>query len=252
MTTIIGLSGKKQSGKDTLLLNLTPHFRGITKKYSFADGLKNFLVDVMGLEPDQVWGTDEQKNSLTQYAWESIPEYIRWENGGRWVRYKEGNFFHQLPLLETKISCNEVSVESFFWNIKNSISVEPVRMKSGQMKARELMQVFGTDVSRRMFSQLIWVDATFRAIKKDNPDFAIITDVRFPSEINSVLNSGGIVVRLTRNILFDEHPSETALDDYNWDSCNKKSIIIVPGNLNAEETKNYVWGNLSSRLEINL
>lgn len=59
--------------------------------------------------------------------------------------------------------------------------------------------------------------------KEDKPNW-IITDVRFPNEAKAIKDRGGIVIRVNR---YDEngmpyktlnnHPSETALDDYEFD-----------------------------------
>jgi len=251
MTIVLGFSGKKQSGKDTLLTSISPMLNGTVKRYSFADGLKNFLVDIMGLRHEQVWGTDEQKNSKTSYLWENLPEFIRWENGGRWVEYC-GTLDQQLPLFENSIaSTNNFSPEKIYWGLKskNNEACSPTKLRSGHMTGRELMQVFGTDMCRRMFSQFIWVHATFRAIEKDNADFAIIPDLRFPSELQGVKSCGGTVIRLTRDVSQgDEHPSETALDDYDWSSL-ENNVLLVPGDFDIEQTKEFVWKWLSVRLE---
>lgn len=247
MTIVIGFSGKKQSGKDTLLTNITPFLEGTVKKYSFADGLKNFLVDIMGLRPEQVWGTDEEKNSFTNYRWENFPEFMRWENGGRWIDFGGKNLVNQVPLLERHLGNEDFLPEKLYWSVKKSKSIIPINLKTGFMSGRELMQVFGTDICRRMFSQYIWVDATFRLILKEKVDYAIIPDLRFPSELQGVQSYKGLVVRLTRNIAQgDEHPSETALDDYNWTSLGDR-VIVVP-DLGIEETRDVVLKWLKEKI----
>ncbi len=249
MTIVLGFSGKKQSGKDTLVNNISPLLVGTTKKYSFADGLKNFLVDVMGLRHEQVWGTEEQKNTKTIYLWDKLPEYMRWENGGRWVEFSD-TIEQQLPLFENTISSNKFSPEKAYWDLVHSgSSISPIKLKTGAMTGRELMQVLGTDICRRMFSQYIWVNSTFKAIERDNVDFAVIPDLRFPSELQGIKNAGGLVIRLTRNTANgDEHPSETALDDYDWGSLND-NVLLVPDSLGIEETRDFAWDWISKKLE---
>ncbi len=51
----------------------------------------------------------------------------------------------------------------------------------------------------------------------------IITDVRFPNEAKAIKDRGGIMLRVNRQTETDrfprnEHPSETALDDYKFDA----------------------------------
>lgn len=45
------------------------------KVYNFADLLKMFCVDVLGLSSEQVYGTDEEKNTVTAIKWEDLPNY---------------------------------------------------------------------------------------------------------------------------------------------------------------------------------
>lgn len=76
MTTIIALSGRKQSGKSTAaefieqnLLRYNPLLS--YKTYSFADPLKkDICMNILGLTYEQCYGTDEQKNTLTELVWE--------------------------------------------------------------------------------------------------------------------------------------------------------------------------------------
>ena len=41
--------------------------------YALANSLKQLAVDILGLKPEQVFGTDKQKNSLTSILWEDMP-----------------------------------------------------------------------------------------------------------------------------------------------------------------------------------
>lgn len=77
---IIALSAKKQGGKNTtvnfLLANSHLFWPGHeTKVFSFAAPFKKFCVEVLGLAHEQVYGTDQEKNSLTAYYWEKLPHY---------------------------------------------------------------------------------------------------------------------------------------------------------------------------------
>ena len=57
---IIGLSGKKSSGK-TSLCNYFQSFLKTPKIYSLAEPLKNFCIDVLGLSYEQCYGTEKIK-----------------------------------------------------------------------------------------------------------------------------------------------------------------------------------------------
>ena len=43
------------------------------KLYSFAEKLKRMAIDVLGLKEEWVFGTDKQKNTLTDIKWEDMP-----------------------------------------------------------------------------------------------------------------------------------------------------------------------------------
>jgi len=226
MTRIIGISGKKQSGKSTSanwLHGLVLKDQGMVedfnvdangklaietfnqtgekgwgvfdvgrtddafveyaeeemwqhvKMYSFADTLKSLCVHLFGLRPEQVYGSEEDKNSLTQF---------RWENMGRW----SPNIIKKLALDARK---------SWDW-------------KKGPMTAREFMQYFGTDIMRKMYPD-IWVDNTIKKILAEGSELAVIPDVRFPNEVEAILENGGEVIRLSRVYETDGHESETKL-----------------------------------------
>lgn len=67
-----------------------------------------------------------------------------------------------------------------------------------------------------------------RNSKKDNkrkPKLAIITDCRFPNEVEAIKSAGGIVARLTRNVHNSEHISESILDKDNYDWGNFDYVL---------------------------
>lgn len=96
--------------------------------------------------------------------------------------------------------------------------------KKTQMTAREVMQYIGTDMLRSI-KQRVWTDAMIAKIHRDQPQIAIITDCRFPNEVECIQKNNGVVVRLTRNIYNSSHISEQILDKdkYDW---NKFDYII--------------------------
>tara|TARA_B100000614_G_scaffold262909_1_gene300925 strand:+ start:425065 stop:425871 length:807 start_codon:yes stop_codon:yes gene_type:complete len=237
MTFILAVSGKKQSGKSTLVDFLVEWFENeglIVKAYSFADSLKEFLVNAMGLRPEQVYGTDAEKNSLTDYRWETLPLKVRWQNSGKpaetFLRAHEGNYaMHP--------GGKEMAWAAFVKSHWQTISKD---LRTGPMSGREMMQVFGTDIMREMFDDRIWVNATFRSICKDDPDIALIPDLRFPSEIRGLEENDGYIIRLTRDVSGgDPHPSETALDDFDWDKISHQDGMarVVPAEASIEDVR---------------
>lgn len=210
---IVGVSGKKQSGKNTVCDDLINWVRDTIgndccKIYSFADDLKEKVcIDVMGLTHEQCYGTDEQKNTLTSYRWENLPKEVRYHNHRGINRASNGEI------------CEYV-------------------LPTGYMTAREIMQIVGTDIFRQYFDDSIWVKATFRNIKKDGFKVAFISDVRFPSEVRGVINEGGYVIRLLRDVCKeDHHSSETSLDNYDWEIHGDKACVIDNNEMSIEEQR---------------
>lgn len=61
---------------------------------------------------------------------------------------------------------------------------------------RRLLQVFGTEVVRDNFGRDAWVNI-LRDSMRPGIDY-VITDVRFPNEVEMIYRAGGIVVRIDR------------------------------------------------------
>lgn len=253
---ILGISGKKQAGKNTVaniihgtvlkenglikdwnvdgsgqLMILTENGEGqegwgqfnITRKdeafsqyaehnmwpyvklYSFADHLKWICVKLFNIPEECVFGTDEQKNQLQDHLlWENMPKAIN------------------STIMKKMIKAPD-AIRSFDW-------------KEGPMTAREFMQFFGTDVCRKMYEP-VWVDSCLQEIKKEQPELAIIADVRFPNEAKAIEKAGGTLLRLTRHVFKDEHSSEKALDEYPFEHTIKNNndsldnLMVMVNNL---------------------
>jgi hypothetical protein len=78
MTQIIAFAGRKQSGKTTCSQAVLDFWNEIispsnkiAKIYNFADPLKqDICMNILGMSYDQCYGTDEQKNDLTDIEWD--------------------------------------------------------------------------------------------------------------------------------------------------------------------------------------
>jgi hypothetical protein len=103
------------------------------------------------------------------------------------------------------------------------------------MTVREMLQIIGTDALRNNLHPDTWVNALMcyyipeeswlnvklsEKAKLIYPNW-IITDMRFPNEMQAVKANGGITIKVIRpndkDIPLDLHPSETALDDAEFD-----------------------------------
>jgi len=116
------------------------------------------------------------------------------------------------------------------------------------MTVREFLQKLGTEAIRDGLHRNSWVNSLFsdyvaepveggfsRTIKDENGivyDYEfeveypkwIVTDTRFPNEAQAIKDRGGIVIRINRDLtkadyatLEERHPSETSLDNWDFD-----------------------------------
>lgn len=242
---MLAVSGKKQSGKDTLVNYLHPIFErsGRVAYFSFADSLKQFLEYGMGIPHECLWGTDNQKNQLTDFKWENLPLKIRWDNSGR---PKEESLRNYERWFEANSHGDEFAWSKF---VNDFIFHLPMQLRKGPMTAREVMQVFGTDLMRNMFDDKIWVNATFREMNREAPDFALLPDMRFPSELDPWIAHGGYIIRLMRDVSDgDPHPSETSFDGWNWESYGDR-VLVVHKDATIEEVREQAVEWLKTKTE---
>jgi hypothetical protein len=156
------------NSKDYIIGQVIDKLCPIAKIYSFADVLKqDICMNILGLTYDQCYGSDDDKNELTDLVWPNT---------------------------------------------------------DNPMSARDVMQYVGTDIFRKI-KPSVWVDATMNRIKKDNPKVALITDCRFPNEVQAIRENGGKVVRLTKDPYQSKHISETILDSDVYDWSNFDFVI---------------------------
>jgi len=71
------------------------------------------------------------------------------------------------------------------------------RLNMPNLTPRWILQYWGTDVCRNHFHDDIWIASLENKMRKTS-DNIVISDVRFPNEIQAIHNAGGIVVRVKR------------------------------------------------------
>ena len=230
---IIALSGRKNAGKNTLSQIIGAEFYNLHNKSfyecSFADDLKRFCIDTLGLEEKQCYGSDSDKNTLTRYKWENVESFLAWKFGSRQFSDSFGDIQLLKGLHGSLRNDYYERVESRLW--------KPLGIRSGAMSGRDIMQLFGTELIRENFGN-IWADATIRRIKRQSDLLATIVDNRFPNETESILNEpNGYVIRLTRSPFGfeDQHPSEASLDNFDW---NRPKCFVLDNQLMSIEQQN--------------
>jgi|SRR6185436_3386227 len=185
-TIFIALSGKKQVGKDTaakIIMNMLLKENKSVHITAFAAPLKEMCKNILGLSFEGVYGTDEQKNTMSHILWDGFP-------------------------LDIRLKYSSQSIK--FTNDDGTIDEKDLP-RIGPMTNREVLQVMGTDIFRTIYND-VWANAPFN--QNYMFDVVILTDCRFPNEKLATERAGGVIIRLERSTGFsDNHPSETALDD---------------------------------------
>jgi hypothetical protein len=245
---IIGINGKIGSGKDTIgeiiqfLTNKDPHTKVTTfskglnwswgssfEIKKFAGKLKLIGSILTGVPVEYFEDQDFKKKEMSEEWW-------YWSNSD--------NTTTKIPYTEqTKILANSDS---------DIVLYKPTY--------REFLQKLGTEAMRDGLHENVWVSALFAdykatpnktmdesfmeqfvtgssAIRYTYPNW-IITDMRFPNEMEAVKEKAGITIRVVRQTkeqglklaavrlgklnatmqdIINVHPSETALDDAEFD-----------------------------------
>lgn len=104
--------------------------------------------------------------------------------------------------------------------------------KKGRMTAREFLQYFGSNICRQIYPE-VWTERALREIEAEEPQVALISDCRFPNEVEAIQEAGGKVIHLTRKPYEDKHISENALKGFkNYDAViDNESLGISETNL---------------------
>ena len=83
------------------------------------------------------------------------------------------------------------------------------RLNMPDLTPRLVLQKWGTEVARRSWHDDTWIASLENKLSKAHNDI-VITDVRFPNEIQAVRNAGGIVIRVVRGPEPDWYESAVA------------------------------------------
>jgi hypothetical protein len=71
------------------------------------------------------------------------------------------------------------------------------RLDMPDLTPRWVLQYWGTEVCRKGFHDDIWISALENKLRNSTDDI-VISDCRFPNEIKSIKDAGGIVIRVKR------------------------------------------------------
>jgi hypothetical protein len=239
MTKIIAFSGKKQSGKNT-----SANFI-----YSVFLAQTNFFKEI----------------SLTAQGTIEVKK----KDGDDWLELDIVKYYYNIGDIDEEIAglinliSSAVKIYSFADILKKDICMDILGLTYEQcygsdeaknvlthmiyenqpLSGRDIMQLVGTDFFRKIYPD-IWPQTTLKRIQKEAPNLALITDCRFPNEVDFIKQNDGKVVRLTRQLPNTdpeaEHISEKILDKNHYD-WNNFSYIVENQDSSIEEQCNQIY-----------
>lgn len=210
---IIGISGKIGSGKDTI----------------------GAIINFMTVASENKEAMDKAFDDFVIYGESEVEVTNSWEIKKFAFKLKQiASLLTGVPVeqFEDQEFKKERMPEEWQHPVLGTLAHVP---QEDYMTYRKLLQLIGTEAMREQIHPNIWVNALFADYKpiggrmippkfpKDytsgNFDFPnwIVTDVRFPNEATAIQDRGGILIRVNRDTgeAPIDHPSETALDNYN-------------------------------------
>lgn len=199
--SIIGISGKINSGKDTV---------GKIIQYLTFDWKNNYI------------------NKIPTFK-----EFLKYEQDGgykvgynmwtppTWVIKKFAGKLKQIASILTGIPIENFEDQEF-----KKTEMDDVWAINGMpITVRQFLQRLGTEAIRDNLHPNAWVNALLANYKGDN---WIITDLRFPNEFAALKRKDAILIRVVRpGLEHADHISETALDSYVFDE-----EIVNDGSIN--------------------
>lgn len=239
MGKIVGIAGAKQSGKTTAMRFLHGYqlrLNDVIKKFFMSkDGeiyVNTIIINEAGEEEDALAILDVELKD---------PEFMEWADHNVWPFVKTYSFADPLKIIAIKLfGLTEKQCFGTDEDKNTPINIKWERMpdtttkgRTGFMTAREFLQNFGTDICRSI-KPSVWTDSCLKRIQQDDPELAIVPDVRFPNEIDAIQKAGGKVIKLTRRPYEDSHSSETALNSK--DVMDKFDYVLDNSKLGIDET----------------
>ena len=274
---ILAISRKKTSGKDTVgkIINIilnSPQLNNegvlnFLKKETisskdwhlkkFAEKLKQIACLLIGCTMEQL-EDEEFKNTYLDESWDKYQ--VDCYTCGINSEYSNGERVGDCKPEEVKIFTTEKEAQIYYNNPDNKEFSNPI--KRLRMTTRLLLQLLGTECGREIIHPNIWVNSLMSGYKKykyaeaadgivtNKPLYKypnwIITDMRFPNELEAVKSREGITIRVDRHLYenedgrhlwFDREDKSNILFIYKSDYSKEESKIKYLKELSNQQHK---------------
>ena len=230
---ILGISGKQQSGKDTVAkiiqgFDIWKKNLAVQTEYPLSNVfVRDYVLNRVNIYVS-TWEVKKFANNLKEIV--SILTGFTVEALEK-EEIKNTNLFLSYRLLNKKANTFEVftSMEDLVERLNHLRTVYLDVYSAEEVNdlfEQKTISIIGTDIVRTINPD-IWVNSLMNnyisyadaisgtsEIKKLYPNWCI-TDVRFPNEVKAIKEKDGITIRINRETNYvSNHSSEIALDDY--------------------------------------
>jgi hypothetical protein len=195
MVKLIGIAGRKFSGKDTAANILVEEAGFVNVKFAFGiKTLATAFFKFIGFPEDVIHEVVDGSRKEESFA----------------ILVDEGTaLFAQFVQVEHDLLSTILGIDL------RAIDFPPFTGTT----SREFQQFIGTEIGRNLAGETVWTDAAMAEAEKH--ERVVISDVRFPNELDIIHDRGGIVARLQRDQAkggqFIDHPSENQIDTLDAD-----------------------------------
>ena len=192
MLPLFGLAGNMGAGKSSVAKIMREDFGFL--EVSQAEPMKEIAAEVFGFDAEALWGPTSERNKLRTGG--------VWEEPMFWDETMLMSVFEKHRII-TPVEANEKRVIDIFnrgWELIEAFYHE----NGGKLNARYPLQILGTEIGRAIRTT-IWTDrAVERCLEQlmlNCPDAktlpgAVISDVRFRSELLTLKRNGAFVVKI--------------------------------------------------------
>ena len=145
----------------------------------------------------------------------------------------------------------------FWWSNRLGMKITP----------RWVLQNWGTEVCRQAFHDDIWI-ASLENKLRTSKDNVVISDCRFPNEINAIKNNNGIIVWVQRgelpkwyyhaldankgNLKSSKYMEDVGIHPSEWKWIGTEFDIIIDNNSSLNNLYNQIESIILDRLQFNV
>lgn len=232
--TIIGLYADAGAGKDSVtdvIESYCEHWEISFGRFSFAEPVYALAAVILGTTPENL-GERRGKEidrwfSVTDKQIEDARDVYNSYGLNRWEEFSD-----IWPIFSEK----HLTQYEGTWSVSGDPSDRMMFISP-----RRMLQLVGTEFGRQLIREDVWLMTLLNKINEVAPDLAVVTDVRFPNELNFIADSGDEDVdSYVLEVQRPHNPNQTKLkheSEQRLDSSKIREIILNDGSLEDLEYK---------------